>query len=64
MARLLIPGGTDRSNKAASSTGFGINDDAIHTAYITVTRSSSTVMGLSLTLDAPPSLSPRQTLPH
>ncbi|WP_265592961.1 PEP-CTERM sorting domain-containing protein [Verrucomicrobium sp. BvORR034] len=35
----------------ASNTGFGINDNAIHTASLTVTRTSSTVMGLSLTVD-------------
>lgn len=46
-----ILGGIDRSNKVASSTGFGINDNAIHTASLTLTRTSATVMGLSLTID-------------
>lgn len=46
-----ILGGTDRTSKTASSTGFGINDDAIHTASFTLTRTSATVMGLSLTVD-------------
>lgn len=46
-----ILGGTDRANKTASSSGFGINDDAIHTASFTLTRTSATVMGLSLSID-------------
>lgn len=46
-----ILGGVDRANIAASTTVAAITDTASHTASLTLTRTSATAIGLSLSID-------------
>lgn len=47
-----ILGGTDRTSITASGTaGTGLNDNAVHTASLTLTRTSASAIGLSLVVD-------------